>query len=198
MKAKLYTISILASIAFGVTANAQCTVAITSLTVNGMTVNASATGSGASVPLYGWSWGDTQTSTGQSASHTYSSAGAYYVCVGYTDVTNSNCVATDCDSVLITAVGIAENTPVQAEVKTSPNPFTETANISLTLNQATDVEISVYDITGKQVAVIQKGQLGAGAHLITWTPAGLSDGIYFLQVKAGDSVQTKKIVHTTK
>src|SRR5574337_864260 len=170
MKTKIYALSIFASLAFGAVASAQCTVTISSLTVNGMTVNASATGSGASIPVYGWSWGDTQTSTGASASYTYASPGTDYVCVGYTDVSNSNCFATDCDSVTIAAVGIAEHTPLQADIKTSPNPFSETANITLTLNQATDVEISVYDITGKQVATIQKGQLGAGVHTITWTP----------------------------
>lgn len=198
MKTKLYSLTLFAFFAFALSASAQCSVTMTSLTTNGLTATGTSTGSGAAVPVYVWAWGDAATSTTQNANHTYANAGTYTVCVGYTDATNSNCLDTACQTITVSATsGIATNTPVKAEVQTMPNPFSVATTISLTLNQQSDVSIVVYDITGKEVATLQNGQLDSGFHMITWKPESLADGVYFMQIKAGGSVQTKKIIHTT-
>jgi hypothetical protein len=196
MKTKL--LSIFALFAFAFAAHSQCAVTMTSLSVSGMTATGSAVGTGAITPIYVWLWGDSQTSSSQNASHTYATAGTYTVCVVYADVSNSSCNDSTCQVIVVpSASGIAVNQPVKADVKVTPNPFAASTTIDLTLNQSTDVVISVYDITGKEVATLQNGPMDAGFYLITWKPEALADGIYFMQIRTGATVQTRKIVHTT-
>lgn len=179
-------------------ASAQCTVSYT-YTANGLLVSATATGTGpATIPTYGWDWGDSNIGVGQSQNHTYASAGTYNVCAYYFDLADTaSCNATSCQSITVSAVGIADNAPTVLGVSSSPNPFGASTNITISLNRQEDVEISVYDITGKEVAVIHDGQLQSGITVLTWTPETLSEGVYFLRINAGGNIQTKKIVHTS-
>lgn len=199
MKAKLYAISLIAGLGFAFSANAQCTVTYT-YTTNGLTVAATATGTGqASIPTYGWDWGDSNIGIGQTQNHTYSAAGTYNVCAYYFDLQDTaNCNATSCQSITVSAVGIAENVPTTVNVSSSPNPFSATAHINVSINRTEDVEIAVYDMTGKQVAVLHKGEMQAGLTVINWTPESLADGVYFVRVQSGNTIQTMKMVHTNQ
>jgi len=201
MKAKFYFLLLVSVFAINSKIQAQCSVAINSLIVNGMSVSASASGTGDQYPYYTWDWDDSTHYGSQNsyATHTYATTGGYNVCVTYSDSANPfSCIAQDCDSLYIGTVNGIPAETVKAEIKTMPNPFDATLNISLTLNQLTSVHIAIYDITGKQVEKIQDGQLQAGIHLLSWKPEALEDGIYFVEIRAGQTVQTKKIVHTTQ
>lgn len=180
-----------------ISAGAQCTVSYT-YTANGLTISASATGTGvAAVPTYGWDWGDSQIGVGQTQVHTFASAGTYNVCAYYFDLMDTaSCNATSCQQITVSAVGIASNVPTILNVSSSPNPFGASTNITLSLNRQEDVEIAVYDITGKEVAIIHDGQVQPGITVLTWTPEALAEGVYFLRINAGGNIQTKKIVHT--
>jgi hypothetical protein len=199
MKAKLYSLSLLAGLGFAFSAKAQCTVTYT-YTTNGLTIAATATGTGmATIPTYGWDWGDSNIGIGQTQNHTYSAAGTYVVCAYYFDLADTaSCNAISCQSITVSAVGIAENTPTTLNVSSSPNPFSETAHINVNINRTEDVEVAVYDMTGKEVAKLHEGQMQAGLTVINWTPEELAAGVYFVRVKSGGSIQTMKIVHTVQ
>jgi len=191
---KLYSLLVL--LAFSAGAYAQCTVSFT-YTTSGMTINVNATGVGAVVPYYAWSFGDAGTGTGASTSHTYTAAGTYSVCVIYADATDTSCYAYSCQNVTITASGIAVNSAPQFSVQATPNPFTTSTSINLTLDQSADVQVGIYDITGQKVAVMQDGKMSAGTHTLQWKPENLAEGIYFLRVEADGIIQTRKLVYTT-
>jgi PKD repeat protein len=178
---------------------AQCTItAGPTVTPNGLDISVTATGTGAVVPQYVWDWGD-QTSPGtqQNDVHTYAAAGTYTVCVYYTDITDpSGCIDTACTAVTVNAVGIAEANFGNGSITTAPNPFGATATFTVDLSSNSDVEISVYDMTGKKVETVKDGQMSAGQHNIVWTPENLAEGVYFVQMVIDGQVQTRKIVHT--
>jgi PKD repeat protein len=197
MKSKLYA-SLIFSICFSAAAVAQCAITSSSVTPSGLTVNATMTATGASLPGYGWDWGDASQSYQQNDSHTYASAGTYTVCAVYIDLSNASCNDSACHIVTVTAVGIADPTVAPLMLSASPNPFGNTLNIQIDLTQSQDVSIDIYDVTGQLVATVYSGSLAAGQHRIEWNSTNMAEGVYFLQVKTGDSVQTKKIVHTTK
>lgn len=193
---KLYSLAtcLLGISAFAV---AQCTVTST-VTPTGLTVNASATGTGAAAPAYGWDWGDTQsTYLQQNASHTYTAPGTYNVCAYYLDFNDTSCNATDCQNVTVTAVGIQEANGGVSTISASPNPFGSTTTFNVSLAQNADVEIAVYDVTGKKVEVVHDGEMNAGQHQLVWTPENLADGVYFVQMVIDGAVTTKRIVHTS-
>ncbi|HEU4717614.1 MAG TPA: T9SS type A sorting domain-containing protein [Bacteroidia bacterium] len=196
---KLYAISLLAGLGFAFSANAQCTISSATITPGGLTVNANMVASGAAAPVYGWDWGDqTSPSTTQSATHTYTAAGTYTVCAVYVDGSNFTCYDSTCQTITVSATGISDPSVSAVNVKATPNPFSSNVQLTVTLDQPENVSMSVYDLTGKQVAVIQNGLMPAGSNMINWTPEGLSEGVYFLQVKAGDAVTTKKLVYTAQ
>jgi hypothetical protein len=49
-----------------------------------------------------------------------------------------------------------------------PNPFNPSTTIEFSLPQAGFVELSVYDLAGRRVATLQRGELGAGDHDVNW------------------------------
>ncbi len=192
MKLKNYIAVAVLSAVTAFTAQAQCSVSITSITYSGVSITATMNPSG--IGTYGWDWGDSNYSFGLTATHTYSANGTYLVCASFID--SLQCIATSCDTVPF-FLGVNDQQQVQVGLNTSPNPFTNEAQFNISLSQASDAEVLVYDLQGREVAEIYKGELNAGLHKMTWTPENLSAGIYMVQIKTGGQVITRKIVHTT-
>ncbi|MCW9098596.1 MAG: T9SS type A sorting domain-containing protein [Ignavibacteriaceae bacterium] len=70
-----------------------------------------------------------------------------------------------------------------------PNPFNPTTTIEFSLPIAADVQLTVFNILGQQVASLINEQVSAGNHSILWNANGsngmkLSSGIYFYMLKA--------------
>lgn len=49
-----------------------------------------------------------------------------------------------------------------------PNPFNPSTRIEFTLERAGNVEVAVYDLAGRRVAVLREGLLEAGQHFVNW------------------------------
>jgi photosystem II stability/assembly factor-like uncharacterized protein len=80
-----------------------------------------------------------------------------------------------------------------------PNPFNAGTTISYELPAAADVELAVYDISGRRVALIERRRRGAGAFDHAWNGADdrgerLASGVYFLRLGAGGEQAVRKIV----
>ena len=78
----------------------------------------------------------------------------------------------------------------------SPNPFNTTSQIRYTLKEKSQVVMQVQDAEGKVVATLVKGMLPKGEYSCEWTPEHTPAGIYYLVMKTGNSVQTKKMVYS--
>ena len=70
-----------------------------------------------------------------------------------------------------------------------PNPFNPMTTIPFDLPEASRVQIHIYDLTGREVAVVASGQYSAGSHTVTFNGSGLPSGIYLIraQMLAEDS-----------
>ncbi|MCD6069192.1 MAG: hypothetical protein K0S33_4018, partial [Bacteroidetes bacterium] len=96
------------------------------------------------------------------------------------------------------AIGIKENNTSYSAISTVklyPNPAA--ANVSMDIELATEetVSVSVYDITGKLVAVVAENtRLNTGTTTIQIPAAELSNGMYFVTVSTGKYVQTQKLI----
>ena len=194
---KLY--SIIALSIFSIAASAQCMILTgPTPTISGLNVSVTGTGSGATVPQYVYDWGDaTSPGTTQTSTHTYATGGTYILCMYYADITSpSTCIDTSCISVTVSAVGINDPIATVVNVNAVPNPFGSEVTINPTMSQPEMAEVSVFDMTGKQVAILKNGMMAAGANVIDWKPAGLTAGVYFLQVKTNDALLTKKVIYT--
>ena len=78
-----------------------------------------------------------------------------------------------------------------------PNPFNPSTTIKYeipgqAMNDNVHVQLRVYDILGREVAVLVNEQQKSGYYEIEWNAAELSSGIYLYQLLAGKSVLVKK------
>ena len=75
-----------------------------------------------------------------------------------------------------------------------PNPFNPSTTISYSVPELSFVTLKVYDVLGSEVAVLLNEEKSAGAYEVEFEEGRLSSGIYFYQLKAGDFIQTKKMI----
>lgn len=64
-----------------------------------------------------------------------------------------------------------------------PNPFNPMTTIQYTLAEAGNVSVKVYDILGRQVAILEEGVKFAGMHSVVWNGANSASGMYFYHIK---------------
>jgi hypothetical protein len=70
---------------------------------------------------------------------------------------------------------------------------TNSTNIKYYLKNATEVSLKVYNLLGKEVATIINQKQHAGHHNIVYNGAGLSEGVYYYQIKIDGIIETKRI-----
>ncbi len=75
-----------------------------------------------------------------------------------------------------------------------PNPFNPTTVIAYDLPVDAAVKLAVYDLLGREVAVLVDGPEAAGVHDIVFDATGLTSGIYFYRIEAGDYSDARKLV----
>lgn len=74
-----------------------------------------------------------------------------------------------------------------------PNPFNPSTTIIFSLAEKSNVNISVYDILGKEIANLVSGEIEAGNHELGWNGAGFASGIYFCVINNNGSVEIIKM-----
>jgi hypothetical protein len=74
-----------------------------------------------------------------------------------------------------------------------PNPFNPTTVIPFELAQTGSVKLAVYDVTGRQVAVLVNASMNAGRHSVTFNAAGIPSGVYMVRMEAGGQIMTSKL-----
>jgi len=75
-----------------------------------------------------------------------------------------------------------------------PNPFNNQSVISMTIDQAGSVQLTVYDIQGREVAELHNGYAAAGLYEVPFEGSGLTSGVYFARLQSGSEVQTAKLL----
>jgi hypothetical protein len=79
-----------------------------------------------------------------------------------------------------------------------PNPFNPSTTIRFEVPQAGNVQLVIYDMTGRQIATLVDDNLAAGSHQVTWNgrdTAGMSvaSGVYIYRLQQMDKVQSRKL-----
>jgi hypothetical protein len=86
------------------------------------------------------------------------------------------------------------NTPVKYNLKQNyPNPFNPSTIISFDVVNNGIVNLTLYDILGRQVKVLINQNMNAGSYEISFNLSNLSSGVYFYELKAGTFRDVKKM-----
>ena len=75
-----------------------------------------------------------------------------------------------------------------------PNPFNPATTISFSLPTGSFVSLKVFDLIGREVAIIVSQELFAGTYTRQWNATNMSSGIYFYRLQAGSFTETKKLI----
>ncbi len=148
--------------------------------------------------VYYWDFGDNNSSTQQYPSNAYSTIGTYQVCLIAYDPLQGFCDST-CHNITVTNVsGITENSNSFSSLNIAPNPCDENVNISFTMTQEGNVQISVFDIVGRVVSDFGKEHYASGKQIKQIDTQGILPGTYFVQINLGGQIQNCKMIVTHK
>jgi hypothetical protein len=75
-----------------------------------------------------------------------------------------------------------------------PNPFNPTTQITFRLEKSSFVNLTIYDIIGRQITNLVNTKLEAGKHTYQFDGTNWPGGIYFYRVKTAGSTVTRKMV----
>ena len=98
-------------------------------------------------------------------------------------------------SEMITSVDIEPTQPTEFILNQNyPNPFNPNTTFKYSIPNESEVIIKVFDIIGNEIEILVNEEKPVGTYEITWYAEELPSGIYFYQLRAGDFVETKKMV----
>lgn len=75
-----------------------------------------------------------------------------------------------------------------------PNPFNPTTAISFQLPAVSRVELKVFDLLGREVAVLVNGVMNGGPHQVRWDASRFPSGIYYYRLRIGNELSTKSMI----
>lgn len=75
-----------------------------------------------------------------------------------------------------------------------PNPFNPVTTIKYFLNEASFVQIKIYNSLGSEIAVLENENKTPGKYELKFDGSNVSSGIYFLKMNAGDYKNTIKMI----
>jgi hypothetical protein len=75
-----------------------------------------------------------------------------------------------------------------------PNPFNPQTTIGFSLDEAGEVDLSVYNVLGQKVTTVYSGKLEAGDHTFLWDGDANSSGVYFYRLTTERHTVTKKMM----
>lgn len=101
-----------------------------------------------------------------------------------------------CKTVSTFTVTEATNTSIESVniigFNAAPNPFSEQTRITFSLSENSEVVAEIYDISGKQVALLTDATLATGEHTFKFN--GEEAGIYFLNLQIDGKTYTHKLI----
>ena len=75
-----------------------------------------------------------------------------------------------------------------------PNPFNPSTTIRFTISELRFTTLKVYDLLGREIATLVNEEKPAGSYEVEFNGDGLPSGFYFYQLRAGNYIETKKMV----
>ncbi len=79
-------------------------------------------------------------------------------------------------------------------LSSSPNPFNSSTALSFELQAASQIKLAVYDISGREVALLAQGYHPAGTYQVEWDASKTASGVYFARLADGSLSRTQKLL----
>ena len=76
-----------------------------------------------------------------------------------------------------------------------PNPFNPETKIKYSIKEPSKVTLKVYDILGREIAILINDNKPSGTYELNWNAANLPSGCYFYKLTAGNYTAVKKMIY---
>ena len=140
-----------------------------------------------------WDFGDGNTSEDQNPEHTYTSTGYYTVSLTASDGIETN-TETKEHYIQLSVAGVNEYRII-SNILVAPNPMKDRASVSFMLSDVClEFAVEICDLQGKIIESTRHQLLNPGEHSIEINLEDFVDGLYFLNLKAGNMRVSRKII----
>jgi Right handed beta helix region len=93
------------------------------------------------------------------------------------------------------SVASVTDLPTRLAFSIYPSPIRHDASVRFSLPTAADVDLSLFDLSGRKMATLVSGRRPAGSYSLSWHAAErLAPGMYFARFRAGNQVRTTTVV----
>jgi len=75
-----------------------------------------------------------------------------------------------------------------------PNPFNPITAIKFSLPKTEFISLKIYNLLGQEIATLVSEKLQVGSYNYFWDATGFTSGVYLYEIKAGDFVETRKMI----
>jgi hypothetical protein len=75
-----------------------------------------------------------------------------------------------------------------------PNPFNSTTTIRFAIPEKRHVTLKLFDLLGREVATLKNEVLSVGTYSVRFDATGLTTGVYFIKMSAGEFRDIKKVL----
>ena len=121
------------------------------------------------------------------------------ICRANLDGTGFEVIVKDLNAPIAMALSFDQNYTVATEqeevpsaveaVSVFPNPFQQEATFSYELKQESNVQLSIFDILGREIVILVDAPQGIGTYKINWKDSASSAGMYIWRLKTKNNVQ---------
>lgn len=88
---------------------------------------------------------------------------------------------------------VLSTTPQQFRLEQNyPNPFNPTTEIRYQTSEVSHVTLKVFDLLGREIAMLVNGQMQPGSYSVEWNAANQPSGLYFYRLTAGTTTLARK------
>jgi len=96
---------------------------------------------------------------------------------------------------VVTDVVLSESVPTTFALNQNyPNPFNPTTAIRYQVPAATPVRLSLYDLLGREVAVLVDELKAPGGYEVRFDGTGFASGVYLYRLTAGSHVESRRMI----
>jgi Secretion system C-terminal sorting domain len=126
------------------------------------------------------------------------SSSPYTRIYAYVDNLNTEITTSATHFIDTTTISISQiSSLVPAEYKifqNYPNPFNPATNIKFDIPKLSEVKLTVFDITGREMEVLVNSKLAPGSYEYKWNAAAYSSGTYFYRIQSDGFTETRKMM----
>jgi PKD repeat protein len=138
---------------------------------------------------FDWDFGDLNTGSGITTSHSYANAGSFVVTLVVTD---TDCGTTDTMTVTVQSTISVEEWLIQQSLRVFPNPSTSQFNIEFEMEGVREMYMRVLSPTGQLILDDNAGRTG-GVYRKTLDLGAYAKGVYILQIQTENGIVSRRL-----